>query len=470
MRNWLLLIWRCVIRMIAVAIAAAMLSWPALWNGLALLYPDSLEYLSLSRAIVWRLRGYQFPLILNRSAIFYWWMSLWNDHALWRIVAVQAVLMAWVLWLVVRAFARQRPVPSYLVSVALLAIFTSVGWFVSYVMADVYGPMLYLAVFLLVFAADTLRWWERVGLYLIGLLGVVSHSTHFLVACGLCGLLAVLWLMRWKPMRRRGYGIAVVASLIVVAAFAQTRMNRAIFGTASLFGQPPAFLMARMIEDGPVREYLEERCPIHGWIICNDVHGLPANTDDFLFAPGSIWQTASPSERAELRREQTQLALAVLRTYPLRQTARSMRNAMRLLFSVGPDGFWDYSSFTPHALEDAEPGLNGRYRRTRQSHSAMPGRIFQHMQQAAILIAVATVIVLLPWAWKTGQMRLLGLAAIVLFVLPVNAFLNGALSGVFWRNQDRVAWLMELLAGLMLGMALSARPNMMKKKWETVDC
>ena len=172
-RNWLLLIWRCVIRMIAVAIAAAMLSWPALWNGLALLYPDSLEYLSLSRAIVWRLRGYQFPLILNRSAIFYWWMSLWNDHALWPIVAVQAVLMAWVLWLVVRAFARQRPVPSYLASVALLAIFTSVGWFVSYVMADVYGPMLYLAVFLLVFAADTLRWWERVGLYLIALLGVV---------------------------------------------------------------------------------------------------------------------------------------------------------------------------------------------------------------------------------------------------------------------------------------------------------
>ena len=154
---------------------------------------------------------------------------------------------------------------------------------------------------------------------------------------------------------------------------------------------------------------------------CNDVHGLPANTDDFLFAPGSIWQTASPSERAELRREQTQLALAVLRTYPLRQTARSMRNAMRLLFSVGPDGFWDYSSFTPHALEDAEPGLNGAIGEhgiaQRHAGTYLPAHAAScHSNCRGNGDSAAAVGV------EDGADALAGLAAIVLFVLPVNAF------------------------------------------------
>jgi hypothetical protein len=46
--------------------------------------------------------------------------------------------------------------------------------------------------------------------------------------------------------------------------------------------------------------------------------------------------------------------------------------------------------------------------------------------------------------------RLVGLAAVILFAVIANAAVTGVLSDVEGRYQDRVVWLLPLLAGVLL--------------------
>jgi hypothetical protein len=62
--------------------------------------------------------------------------------------------------------------------------------------------------------------------------------------------------------------------------------------------------------------------------------------------------------------------------------------------------------------------------------------------------------VLLPWAFYRRQRRLLALAATVLMVVPMNALLCGVISCTDPRLQDRIVWMIALLAGLLLAVWL----------------
>ena len=94
----------------------------------------------------------------------------------------------------------------------MVSLTTSLAWYVCFVMPDILGPVLYLAVYLLVFAHDTLSTREKGAVAVIAAWSMASHSTHLLLATGLCVLLALLFVLRWPPLRARGRAIGVVAA------------------------------------------------------------------------------------------------------------------------------------------------------------------------------------------------------------------------------------------------------------------
>ncbi len=301
------------------------MSWPALFNRYPLLFPDSMTYIEDGRLIAR-------AVFLHKLSDYYGFRSFiyalgiylfhWNV-TLWPVVALQALLTAYVIWLVVRSILPRQTVRCYLIVCLLLSAFTSLGWFVSLIMPDIFGAVAYLCIYLIVFARESLSRLERIALMLIAWWGVCAHATHLMLAAGLCVVL-VLSLLLWRgSMPFRWKVLGEVAAIILLAAGAQVALNAYLNGEPSLNGERPPFLMARILADGPGRWYLQQHCGELKFAICSDVNNLPQDPDDFLWNENGIWATADDEKQKKLRREEIPFVLATLRAYPRAQISRS---------------------------------------------------------------------------------------------------------------------------------------------------
>ena len=153
----------------AVLVGALLMPWPAFYNGYPLLYPDSMSYLEDGPLVARALFLHRFSADYGGRSFIYCLGILplhWNVTP-WPIVGLNSLLTAYVLWLVVRSILPRKTMTQYVLLVASLSLLTSVGWYVSLIMPDIYGPVLYLSIFLLVLAPETLSRAERLSLVLM---------------------------------------------------------------------------------------------------------------------------------------------------------------------------------------------------------------------------------------------------------------------------------------------------------------
>jgi hypothetical protein len=277
------------------------------------------------------------------------------------------------------------------------------------------------------------------------------------LAVGLTCSLAVFAAFRSRLLRGYAQPLLRVAVLVVVAAGVQVGVNARVFGHATLMGPNVPFLMARIVADGPSHSFLEDYCGELHWTLCRSVHKLPWYEEDFLWAPDGIWQSASPQDKAELQAEEIPLLLGTLRTHPLRQFKRSSRN---FLMELTAGGIADASYDNPWMianLDNFHPGTTAAYLAARPRFNGLPRRLLRHLQEGVAAIAAALCLALLPWVWRKGNERLLGLETVVSFVVLANAFLTGVTSGQDARYEGRIIWLLPMLAFLLVGCLLQAR-------------
>ena len=439
-------------RLLAILFVALIFCWPAILNHLPLIFPDSIEYLSdgrpLIEAILHRPHAY---FLSQRSETYSIAIFLldWN-RSLWPIVAAQALVTSWVLWLVVRSLCRRRPEARFLAIAIALSLITSMAWYVSFIMPDILGSILYLSIYLLVFAWQGLRRWETAALILIACGSTLSHSSHLLVASGLCVLLAIFQCCRWRGMSNRGRQLALVSSILLFAIATQVALHAWIYHEPTVFGRKPPFLMARALADGPARLYLQRHCGNLHWTICTHVDNLPHQDWEFLWVPDGIWNTSTPEQKQHLLHEELPLVLATIRSYPAAQARSSLANFYRQITMVGPIDFVHFPFFTPENLDSAIPGLALRYQSSLQSRNRLPQHRTMAIQTPALILSILVLAALLPGAWRHRQNALLGLTAIILFAIVANAFVTGALAGVTDRTEGRTVWLLLLAAFLHL--------------------
>jgi hypothetical protein len=434
----------------AILVAAFLISWPALYNRYPLLYPDSMSYLEDGRLVAQAVFQHKFSADYGGRSFIYCLGILpfhWNVNP-WPIVALNALLTSYVLWLVLRSFFPRQTVTRYLALILPLSLFTGLGWFVSMIMPDILGPVLYLSIYLLVFTRESLSRVERLALILIAWWAVASHITHLMLAAGFCVLLLALVAFR-RSMRRWLPGIAEVAIIVLVAAAAHLALHSYLYGEPSLAGKRPPFLMARVIVDGPGHSYLQQHCSDTKFVICNYLPDIPNNVNEFLWNLDGIWQTASPVTRECLRQEEMPFVLATLRTYPREELCISATNFWRQLttFDLGDYG---PNRWVLDVFEKVLPGARSHYLATPQAQDTLPDDFSTSAQNWAVVISLVLIGALTPFIWRRRKPRAVGLAAVIVFMLIANAFVTGALSTVEARYQSRVIWLLPLLAGLFV--------------------
>jgi hypothetical protein len=449
-------IWRSLV----VLAGALLMVWPAFCNGYPLLYPDSMSYLRDGRPLAKMLllhgpKGY----LAMRSEIyslgilpFHWGMGAWP------IVGLQALLTSYVIWLVVRSlnglspdemssFPR-RAALQFLILTGLLSLTTSLGWYVCFIMPDILGPVLYLSIYLLVFASETLSAGERWTVAAIAGWAMAAHSTHLMLAVGICALLGLLLMLRWPPLRARGYAVAAVAAIILLVAGVQTALHGYLYGKPSLYGNHMPYMMARVIADGPGRWYLQQHCSELHWAICDRVDSLPLTDDDFLWSDGGVWPSASAATQHRLLLEETPLVIASVRAYPRAQFQRSFANFSQEFTDFG---LWDFfpNSWMQSEIDTVLPGSEATYLRTREAASTLPTAFFSAVQVWVVMVSAVAIAIGVPILWRRRRCRALGLVAVIVPTVVANALVTSVLSESDSRYQSRVIWLIPLVAGLI---------------------
>jgi hypothetical protein len=382
---------------------------------------------------------------------------------------VQALLAAHVLHLVRRTLLPDASVWWLLPLAGVMTVMTSLPWFASQLMPDVFTGILVLVLTLLVFASERLS--RRECIWLVGFAAfmIAAHQSHVLLTFV---LLAVL-----LPLRGLG-GVAALRSVtpLVLTVVALMSVNLIAFGRASLSPFGNVFLLTRVIYDGPGADVLRRDCPAAGWRLCAFIDLLPETADDFLWrADGPVVQAGGAKL---VSREADAIITAAIRAEPGHELRALGRNAAQQLarFATG-DGLQPWpTTVTPRIERDFPRFEAATYAASRQNSGLDVPAWLQAMHFTAALAGIAGCVALLLTAphmtrqavhsvgsgpsdavnsqqavGAHAQQPAVGFAAAALLALLANAVITGGLSGPHDRYQSRVMWLPPLVA--VLGIA-----------------
>ena len=441
---------------------------------------------------------------------------------LWLLAAAQAALAAGIVYALWRTVVPGARTGSYLRIMGALALGSSLPVFTGFAMPDLFAGFAAVATVLTTLYGDRFGRWGKAALW--GLLAACMnfHGSNLLTSLGLSAIV-LGWLawrgVAWRALAGRA-GLVLTAALVAVMA-AKAYGVAIKLRTGDDLGRPP-FLTARVLADGPGRDYLRHACA-HGakWTLCAYVHDPLDNTEDILWSDDpatGIFNSADYHVRLKLEREEHAFALQAVAYEPLRELGAMLRNWGLQLVSVSyeeplrdpayylTDEYWKTTTLRPLLLRErrCNPEVGGCILN-------LPAATLSELDAAFAIAALAWMAWTLardwwgsdlePSRWRKGEgwvwVRALRLkrkalgaapppepfrtrpahtpipalppsrgkggdarAACLLLVLAValNAAVCGMLSGPFDRYEARLLWLIPCAALLLDVARRPARP------------
>jgi hypothetical protein len=446
---------------LAISAGAALLLWPAALNGYPIVFSDTGGLLEM---------GFGPSMGWDKPWVYGPLLALLSLHAtLWLPCAAQAALLSYTLWLT--AFAVTTPTPARHVLLCLiLALGTSAPWVAATLMPDLFTPVVVLAIAGL--SLGTLARPHRIAAGVIAATAIAVHLSHLILAAA-C-ILAVALLRRTIPWRPLASLAAALAFLAASNGIGHGRFGISPYGSV--------FALARLIGDGPARDYLAGACPQAGYRLCAWRDQLTDDSDQFLWDPASpFW--ADPAPLPVFAAEASRIVAGTIAAYPLRVAEDAIRNGARQLGRVTLG-----DTLVPDYLAEAvRPRLARWLPADALSYDTSLQAAGELLPRAQPLIPLLYALLGLggagcalflirglrrPTALASDRLhsnqsgresagqRYADLAALILIALAANALATGALSTVHDRYQVRIAWLVLLPPTL----ALLARPRSSRER------
>jgi hypothetical protein len=434
------------------ALCLAALLWPALVNGFPLLYFDSGTYLD---SAVNRLAA---P--VDRPLTYGWFIFATSLNASpWLVVVAQAAIALWVMRTVLRVIAPAADRGVAAIAILGTAVLSSAPYFAAQVLPDFFSGLLPLALFLLGAAGARLSRMERAVLFVLVAVGTGSHVSHFAVAAvavaamalacaaqralgtGACGpVAAAAGGGVAQPVPRSG--LVAIAAAMALAGTAIALTNQLTYGRFVLAPGSHAFLMARLLADGPAERHLRRACPEAGYRLCAHLDRLPVTATEYLWT-GTLLQDTG--DWLGSRRESTTIIGRTIAEEPGTVLANAAIASVRQLLIPGtseqllriPEGHG-----AARAVARIYPGQVSAFQGSLQQRGGLqsvPFRAHAWILWASFW-ALAAAACALAWRDRRAQPLALPLVATCLAFVAANAFVCGALSGVVDRYQSRVSW------------------------------
>ncbi|GAA4008889.1 hypothetical protein GCM10022211_23310 [Sphingomonas humi] len=463
----------------AFVVATLSLLWPALLHGKPFLFADSSAYVRVVDAAVYKSIGYssawtrsgeverlqeqakpgatqparpvaaseeeqlnqnRVPL-LGRSV--YYGMLAYGSALtgqFWLLGLIQAAaIAAVVLMFLTDLGAGEKRRRLWLASLVLLLIAgtSTLPFFTSFVMPDVFAGVAILAATMLIFSPNRMRG-RTLFWFLLAAAAALFHSSHVLII----GALAVVGALITLQQRQRNWGrVGLVLAAALTGIVGEMMFAK---GVEAALGTPPIrppFLTARLIDDGPGMRFIQERCATRRFYVCEFRDRLPQASDIFLWDPDparGVFNTLDPAGKRRIAEEQGSFVLAVVLAYPGEVLASTTRSAAHQLGLMRLSEFRDIDLGRGDAVSAPDAVVTGL-------HDA--GRLAPYVDAYANLSLVVAVLALLALPFLVRMKLVDGRVAIMIVAgVLVNALVCGGLSTPHDRYGARVLWVLPLLA------------------------
>jgi hypothetical protein len=421
----------------AVLLSLALLLAPALWNGFALLQYDTGGYLA-----PW----YDGRLHISRSVPYGLLLvaGQWPDF--WPVLFVQSALTVWLLALILRAHGLGNRPLLLLAMVAVLCLITTLPWLTAILLTDIFAGLGVLALYLLLLRDDTLNTGERTGLLALVAVSAATHSATLVVLLGLLIVAATVRLVDAAriPSARLARAIAglLLAGLIVIAA------NWLVAGQLGWTPGGVALSFGRMLEDGIVKQYLDDHCPDPNLRLCADKGHLPRDADDFFWGEGVFDRLGRFDGFGD---EMRRIALASLADYPALQVKSIAGETAKQVAMVETGAgvvnwIWNTYDTIKAEVPAAAPAMLAARQQQRGGISFERINRFQ-VPVAWLTMALLPFITVLAWR-RPGNRDIAEFAATTTLAILGNAVVFGALATAHNRYGARIVWI-AALAGLV---------------------
>lgn len=260
-------------------VGAFILMLPAVYNGYPLVTSDSGSYIY---------HAYELDMPVDRSLGYSILIRLTTfKFSLWLMIFSQSFLLA---FLILRIFSKTISSKSFFLGklffLSAVAAFTSISWYSSQLMADIFTPIILLAAANYIVSANK-KW--AVGYLLIVVVSILTHNSNLLIST--LFFVTLLALSFLKNSRFCTYK-AKLFKLFLYSALAWVVMCSAhwCYGYGFIPSRSThVFLVAKLSENGILKKYLEEHCSDNRYRLCDFKNQLPNHAWEFIWNEGSAF-------------------------------------------------------------------------------------------------------------------------------------------------------------------------------------
>ena len=423
------------------AVGTLLLMLPAFLNGYPLIFPDTGQYL---RA------GIERSFATDRPIYYSVLVFLVNFRlSVWPIIVIQCLALAASLRVVVFALIpASRGLWLYIVF-TFMAVFTSAGWNAIEIMPDAFTGLLTILLFALGWAQNGWSWRKHL-FYTAAVSGTTMlHYSHLPLVAGLFVVAALIRLAQgagWNEIRR----IALVGgSVLLTTVTAFTASSLATAHEAALDPDSGIFLAARVLADGPGRDWLAETCPASGNAFCKYRNRIPNDSSEFL------WNSESPLQDVtrdvgldRTRSAAAQIVIGAITSHPGPQLAAALANSITQLRQFQPERFSPrlQNLSVNVVLRTYFPREYRQFRNSLQLTGRLPVSFIQTVYPPIVYVSAIAALILMTISLRNRDRLTVGCILMVAATLGLNSILCGALSAPENRYGSRVVWLLPLAA------------------------
>lgn len=245
---------------------------PALVNGFPFVYPDTGTYLSSA------FRG---TVPVDRPAWYGLFMRLGSigGHTYWGIIVAQATLCSLYIFRTVGLLVERHRYPLTLAITFLLGAASSIGWFAGLLLPDIFTGIGLLAS-LHAFKCKGGPW-RRIADTAMAVFCCWVHLSNLLIIP--LSVAVLLFAGRGRLAHDAGYAWLGLAGGTLLAWGGLAVANRVIDREFYISRGGQAFLVARMLDTGMLRAWMDEHCADGGYRICAYKDRLPPTGGHLLW-------------------------------------------------------------------------------------------------------------------------------------------------------------------------------------------
>jgi hypothetical protein len=425
----------------ACLLSALALLWIALANGFPIFFPDSGTYMAL---------GVKHQISYDRPVTYGVVIALlYHAAGLWAVPIVQSAFTIWILKRTIDVTVGRCTPLMLFATCALLALFSSLPWFVGQVMTDLFPGLICLLLYLIVFAGDRLGRIERRILPVI-LFGLICfHLSHLpLTAALICASALLALAFRKFGAARRGLISATIALVAAVMTLCSINLVLDRQFKPSLMGS--TFILARLLDARLAQGPLVESCKSEKLSLCAYVPMLELDPklpgQYYAFGPKSPKRALEHADWHRIRDEEALIVHRTIAANPGGVVKMAIEGwGRQLVTAKSADEMTACDPCRP-IIEKYFPRSWPAYQRSLQERNLLPGLAFMPIGLIAIVIAIAMPAIIYGLLRRRRNEGLAILGGLIVTLLLINAAICSMLAGIFDRFQNRVLWVLPFFA------------------------